>query len=82
MKTDRGNFQGRVGRTDPRQEVPRLPHERDEANDGPHYAPRDRILQAYCDLMSGQEDTDCREQRSLEAVVKPFLTSTSGKDVC
>lgn len=82
MRTDHGNLQGAIGPTDPRPEVLRLPHERDESNDNTHHAPRERILQAYCDLMSGQEDTDCREQRSLEMVVKSFVTSTAGKEAC
>ena len=55
--------------------MPSLPHERDESDDSQQSAPRREMLQAYADIMSGQEDTDCREQRGLEPVVKSLLES-------
>jgi len=47
-----------------------LPHERDESDDSQQGEPRDDMRQAYDDLMSGQQDTDLRESRGAEEVVK------------
>lgn len=75
METDGRSFQVRIGHPEKMNGIPRLPHERDESDDSQQSGPRSDILQAYADIMSGQEDTDCREQRSLEPVVKPLLES-------
>jgi hypothetical protein len=73
MQTDGGSFQVRIGHPEKTNGIPRLPHERDESDDSQQSGPRSDMLQAYTDIMSGQEDTDCREQRSLEPVVKSLL---------
>ncbi len=73
MQTDGGSFQVRIGHPEKTNGIPRLPHERDESDDSQQSGPRSEMLQAYTDIMSGQEDTDCREQRSLEPVVKSLL---------
>ncbi len=73
MQTDGGSFQVRIGHSEKTNGIPRLPHERDESDDSQQSGPRSDMLQAYTDIMSGQEDTDCREQRSLEPVVKSLL---------
>lgn len=90
MQTDGRSFQVRIGHPEKTNGTPRLPHERDESDDSQQSGPRSDMLQAYTDIMSGQEDTDCREQRSLEPVVKSLLdaeknnltkdTSASSKD--
>jgi hypothetical protein len=52
--------------------TPRLPHERDEAGDNQSSGtPQKSIKQAYQDIQRGLVDTDLREQRGVEAVVKP-----------
>lgn len=73
METDGRSFQVRIAHPAKKEKIPRLPHERDESDDSQQSGARQEMLQAYTDLMSGQEDTDCREQRSLEPVVKSLL---------
>ena len=78
METDGRSFQVRLSHPAKTNGVPRLPHEHDESDDSQQSDPRSEMLQAYTDMMSGQEDTDCRQQRGLEPVVKCLLES--GKD--
>ena len=73
METDGRSFQIRIAHPEKTNGIPRLPHERDESDDSQQSDRRQDMLQAYADIMSGQEDTDCREQRSLEPVVKSLL---------
>lgn len=48
----------------------RMPHERDESDDSQAADhPREDMKQAYDDIMSGQVDTDFREERGVEEVV-------------
>lgn len=75
METDGRSFQIRIAHPEKTNGLPRLPHERDESDDSQQSSPRQDMLQAYADIMSGQEDTDCREQRGLEPVVKSLLES-------
>lgn len=70
MKTDGKPFQVSTRRPRHKDALPRLPHERDESDDSQQDGPRDDIRQAYDDLMAGQQDTDLREQRGAEEVVK------------
>lgn len=70
MKTDGKPFQVSTRRPRQKDALPRLPHERDESDDSQQDGPRDDIRQAYDDLMAGQQDTDLREQRGAEEVVK------------
>ena len=70
MKTTGQPFQVRTGRPVRDDAVPRQPHERDESADSQESAPRSDMEQAYLDVMSGQQDTDCREQRGVESVLK------------
>ena len=44
----------------------RLPHERDETNDGQPGAPREDIAQAAKDLARGLVDTDCHGVRGVD----------------
>lgn len=73
MKTDGKPFQVSTRRPQREQALPRLPHERDESDDSQQSGPRKDMQQAYDDLMSGQQDTDLREQRGMEEVVKAQL---------
>lgn len=75
METDGRSFQVRITHPEKTNGTPRLPHERDESDDSQQSGPRQDMLQAYADIMSGQEDTDCREQRGVEPVVKSLLES-------
>ena len=75
METDGRSFQVRIAHPEKTNGIPRLPHERDESDDSQQSDLRQDMLQAYADIMSGQEDTDCREQRGLEPVVKSLLES-------
>lgn len=55
-----------------KESTPRQPHERDESPDSQAAQPgpaRDDMKQAYKDVMSGQVDTDAREERGVDAVV-------------
>lgn len=70
MKTDGKPFQVSTQRPQHKDALPRLPHERDESDDSQQSGPRDNIRQAYADVMSGQQDTDLRETRGVEATVK------------
>lgn len=70
MKTNGRPFQVRTGRPVRNDAIPRQPNEIDESADSQQSASRSVMEQAYKDVMSGQQDTDCREQRGVEAVVK------------
>ena len=73
MKTDGKPFQVSTQRPKRKDVLPRLPHERDESDDSQQSGPRDDMRQAYEDIMSGQQDTDLREGRGVEEVVKDQL---------
>jgi hypothetical protein len=70
MKTDGTPFQVRTGKPAREDAIPRQPHERDESEDSQESGPRDVIRQAFIDVTNGQVDTDLREQRGVEEVVK------------
>lgn len=70
MKTDGKPFQVSTQKPRRKDVQPRLPHERDESDDSQQSEPRDNIRQAFDDIMSGQQDTDLREGRGVEEVVK------------
>lgn len=70
MKTDGTPFQVRTGKPVKKDAIPRQPHERDESEDSQASGERDVMKQAYTDIMSGQVDTDLREQRGVEETVK------------
>ncbi len=70
MKTDGKPFQVSTQRPKRKEALPRLPHERDESDDSQQSEVRGDIRQAYEDIMSGQQDTDLREGRGVEEVVK------------
>ncbi len=70
MKTDGKIFQVATQKPLKKEAVPRLPHERDESRDSQQSEPRSEIRQAYDDIMSGQQDTDLRETRGVECVVR------------
>lgn len=71
MKTDGRPFQVRTGRPVRDDVMPRQPNELDESSDSQESASRSDMEQAYKDIVSGQQDTDCREQRGVEETVKP-----------
>ncbi len=74
MKTDGRTFQVRTGRPVRDDAMPRQPNEIDESADSQDEGtPRSNIKQAYDDIMSGQQDTDMREQRGVEETVKDLL---------
>lgn len=70
MKTDGKPFQVSTRQPRHKNALPRLPHEHDESDDSQQSGPRDDMRQAYVDVMSGQQDTDLRETRGVEATVK------------
>lgn len=70
MKTDGKIFQVSTQRPQRKEALPRLPHERDESDDSQQSDVRAPMRQAYDDIMSGQQDTDLREGRGVEEVVK------------
>ncbi len=70
MKTDGKIFQVATQKPMKKEALPRLPHERDESNDSQQSEPRAEMRQAYDDIMSGQQDTDLRETRGVECVVR------------
>lgn len=70
MKTEGRSFQVRTQNRSRTESAPRLPHERDESSDDQQGEPRNDMRQAFDDIMSGQQDTDLREGRGLEEVVK------------
>jgi hypothetical protein len=70
MSTGKEPFQVSTQRPRHKQATPRLPNERDESDDSQESAVRADIRQAFDDLMAGQQDTDLREQRGVEEVVK------------
>lgn len=70
MKTDGTPFQVKTGKPVKQDAIPRQPHERDESADSQASEPRDVIRQAFIDVTNGQVDTDLREQRGVEEVVK------------
>jgi hypothetical protein len=73
MKTEGKPFQVSTQRPQRKDVLPRLPHERDESDDSQQSEPRDNIRQAFDDIMSGQQDTDLREGRGVEEVVKEWV---------
>ena len=73
MKTDGKIFQVATQKPARKTSLPRLPHERDESGDSQQSAPRPEIRQAYDDLMSGMQDTDLRETRGAESVVRHLV---------
>jgi len=70
MKTDGRPFQVRTKRPVKKESMPRMPHERDESDDSQSGPVRDDMKQAYVDVMSGQVDTDLRDQRGVEKTVE------------
>jgi hypothetical protein len=70
MKTDGTPFQVKTGKPVKNEAIPRQPHEHDESADSQESGQRDVIRQAYIDVTTGQVDTDMREQRGVEEVVK------------
>jgi hypothetical protein len=70
MKTDGKPFQVMTKRPVRKNAIPRLPHERDESEDSQASGPRGDMKQAYLDIRNGQVDTDLRETRGVEEVVK------------
>jgi hypothetical protein len=70
MKTDGKPFQVRTKKPVRKDAIPRLPHERDESEDSQASGPRGDMKQAYLDIANGQVDTDLRETRGVEEVVK------------
>lgn len=70
MKTDGKSFQVNTQGPPRKDTLPRLPHERDESDDSQQSEVRAPMRQAFDDIMSGQQDTDMREGRGLEEVVK------------
>ena len=70
MDTGKEPFQVSTQRPQQQQATPRLPNERDESDDSQESPIRADIRQAFDDLMAGQQDTDMREQRGVEEVVK------------
>ncbi len=78
MKTDGKPFQVSTQRPKRKEALPRLPHERDESDDSQQSEVRDDIRQAYDDVMSGQQDTDLREGRGVEEVVKEQVGRKEG----
>ena len=75
MKTDGKIFQLATRKPARKEALPRLPHERDESDDSQQSEPRSEIRQAYEDIMSGQQDTDLREMRGVECVVRGKVKS-------
>lgn len=73
MKTDGKIFQVATQKPMKKDVIPRLPHERDESDDSQQSEPRPEIRQAFDDLMSGKQDTDLRESRGAEAVVRHLI---------
>ncbi len=79
METGKEPFQVSTQRPRHRQATPRLPNERDESDDSQESPVRSDIKQAFDDLMSGQQDTDMREQRGVEEVVKAHVEKMRGR---
>ncbi len=73
MKTDGKIFQVATQKPVRKEALPRLPHERDESGDSQQSDPRPEICQAYDDIMSGKQDTDLRESRGVESVVRDIV---------
>jgi hypothetical protein len=70
MKTDGTPFQVKTGKPVKEDAIPRQPHERDESDDSQASGQRDVIRQAFIDVTSGQVNTDLRQGRGVEEVVK------------
>ena len=70
MKTDGKIFQVATQKPVKREALPRLPHERDESGDSQQSNPRSDMRQAFDDIMSGKQDTDLRQTRGVECVVR------------
>ncbi len=60
-----------------RDEVPTLPHERDQAPDEVPAKPRKAMIQAFKDLQRGLVDTDLHGERGVEEVIKQTHLPTS-----
>lgn len=73
METDGVSFQVSTRRPRSTDALPRLPHEHDESDDSQQSDVRAPMRQAFDDIMSGQQDTDLREGRGLEEVVKDLV---------
>ncbi len=73
MSNDKEPFQVSTRRPRHKDATPRLPNERDESDDSQQSDVREDIRQAYDDLMAGQQDTDMREQRGVEEVVRAHV---------
>ena len=73
MKTDGKIFQVATQKPVKKDAIPRLPHKRDESRDSQQSETRPEIRQAYEDLMSGKQDTDLRETRGAENVVRHLV---------
>ncbi len=73
MKTDGKSFQVSTQRPKHKEALPRLPHEHDESDDSQQSELRGDMCQAFDDIMSGQQDTDLREARGVEDVVKEWV---------
>jgi hypothetical protein len=75
MKNEGKPFQVKTGKPVKEDAIPRQPHERDESPDSQASEQREIIKQAYNDTMSGQVNTDLREQPGVEATVNPGKNS-------
>ncbi len=73
MSNGKEPFQVSTQRPRHKNATPRLPNERDESDDSQESPLRADIKQAFDDLMAGQQDTDLREQRGVEEVVKAHV---------
>lgn len=73
MKTDGKIFQVATQKSMRKEAILRLPHERDESGDSQQSETRPEIRQAFDDLMSGKQDTDLRETRGAENVVRHLV---------
>jgi hypothetical protein len=81
MNTAGKPYQVRTKRPVKEGATPRLPHEHDESEDSQASGPRGDIKRAYDDIMEGQVDTDLREQRGVEEVVKKPESGGKEKEV-
>ncbi len=70
METDGRPFQVRTARPVRDDVVPRQPNEVDESADSQESGSRSDMLQAYEDVVSGLQDTDCHGLRGVEDVVR------------
>lgn len=70
MGIDGRPFQVRTARPVRDDVVPRQPNEVDESADSQESGSRSDMVQAYEDVVSGMQDTDCHGQRGVEDVVR------------